>query len=71
MPPFTLGTYWQDCFRHVALFFQQLINIQSDDLEKKKRHRKHMQPNITLIIQSIAMNIYVLLLIQIHPTKAN
>lgn len=36
MPLFTRGTYWQDCFSHVALFLQQLINILSDDLEKEK-----------------------------------
>lgn len=34
---FTLGTYWQDCFSHVALFLQQLINTLSDDLERKKK----------------------------------
>lgn len=76
MPLFTLGTYWQDCFSHVALFLQQLINILSDDLERKRKRRKkkdrtHTQLNITLIMQSNAMNIYILLLIQIHPTKAN
>lgn len=77
MPLFTPGTYWQDCFSHVALFLQQLINILSDDLErrrrrgKKKRHRTHTQSDITLIMQPNAMNIYILLLIQIHPTKAN
>lgn len=63
MPLFTLGTYWQDCFSHVALFLQQLINTLSDDLERKKH------THITLIILSNAINIVTLLLIQIHPKK--
>lgn len=68
MPLFIPGTYWQDCFSHVALFLQQLINILSDDLERKKKTQnthtvKHYIDN--------TMNIYTLLLMKIHPTKAN
>lgn len=40
MPPFSMGTYWQDFFSHVALFLQQLINILSDDLQRKKKTQK-------------------------------
>lgn len=40
MPIFTPGTYWKDCFSHVARFLQQLVNIQSYDLEWKKKKKK-------------------------------
>lgn len=33
MPLFTLGTYWKNCFSHIAGFLQQLVNIQSYNLE--------------------------------------
>lgn len=55
MPIFTPGTYWKDCFSHVARFLQQLVNIQSYDLEWKKENST--RSNNKLIIQFNAMNI--------------
>lgn len=70
MPLFSTGTYWQDFFSHVALFLQQLINILSDYLRRGKRQKTHSQ---TLHWQYglKVINNFILLLIQIHPTKVN
>lgn len=58
MPLFTLGTYWKDCFSHVARFLQQLVNIQSYDLEwKKKKQSAETRSNNKLIIKFTVMNI--------------
>lgn len=58
MPIFTPGTYWKDCFSHVARFLQQLVNIQSYDLEWKKENSTKTRSNNKLIIQFNAMNIW-------------
>lgn len=60
MPIFTPDTYWKDCFSHVARFLQQLVNIQSYDLEwknKKKKKSAETRSNKKLIIQFNATNI--------------
>ena len=64
----TPGTYWQECFSHVALFLQQLVNILGDYLERGKKDREHT--HIVRHYTDNTINVFILLLIQIHPTKA-
>lgn len=67
MPPFTLGTYWQDCFRHVALFLQLLINIESDDLERKKKRERENTCSQHYIDNTVYCNEYLYIVVDTNP----
>lgn len=63
----SLSTYWQECFSHVALFLQQLINILSDNLQREKENTN----TVWIRHYTHKCSILLLLLIWIYNKKPN